>query len=326
MNAAKIFFLVGLAACSRASTPVTADAASPNTVNSAAILDAANSPSAAIDAAAAARADCAEPKKLTQLKTVDDVATFSGESLVGQTHAYDPETLAASALPPPKPHGNAITPSRYASIVNGVGLIVRGDMDGASVEDVTTHKAILAVGPCAAGGTWVYSLSTTARFLICETNREGKELWDLRVAHPSKDKPVDAGWMNGANGEGLSIAPNDSYAVAVPVHSWGNGEPTRSSITYFDLDARKTKPLGKATLDAVDAPNGNQNPYAVAFCGDGALFVASDDKDVVVYRGRDGARLAAAPAMKGGLVSFSESGRYISQSRNQKTTVFRLDL
>jgi hypothetical protein len=265
---------------------------------------------------------------LTQLGTVNDVARFSGESLVGQKHAYDPETLAESAPPPPPKSSNAITPSRYASVVNGVGLIVPRERGGARVEDVTTRKSIVTVGICNAGGLWTYSLSTTGRFLICDSNRAGLTLWDLHAAHPSGDKSFDFGWKDGPVGEGLFIAPNDSYAVAVPVLSWGSYEPTRDSITYFNFDSRKSKRLAKAPdpENDVNSEGEDAHPYRIDFCGTGELFAASGYKELTVYRGKDGTRLAGAPALKGGFISFSASGKYLSQNRNGKTTIFRLDL
>jgi hypothetical protein len=63
----------------------------------------------------------------------------------------------------------------------------------------------------------------------------------------------------------------------------------------------------------------------VAFCGDGLLFATSGEKELTVYRGRDGNRLAGALAMKGGNISFSASGQYLSQTRGAATTVFRLE-
>lgn len=275
---------------------------------------------ASIDAAVAARENCAEPKKLTQLATVNEEAHFTGESLEGSAHAYDPETGAAHDVGP-KPIVNApkTPPGRYAQVAGGWGLIWKEEEGDAKVEDVATRKKVFAFPPCTAGGTWVYALSTTGRFLICSSNRSGETFFELaRGAKAISD----------VSGEGIMLAPNDSYAVAVPVNMWGSGEATRTSITYFNLDTHKSVTLAKAAhLDMpTSEPTPKTNPYTAAFCGAGSLFVASADSEVVVYRGKDGARLAAAPAMKGGLVSFSQSGKYLSQSRSGKTTVFRLDL
>ena len=319
-------FLFFLTACSRnAASSANAATVAPVRIDSG---SAAQNDASVIDAAVA-RADCAEPSKLTQLGTVSDVGVFAGESLIGQKHSYDPETLAASERPnAPASPSKAFTPSRYSQIVNGVGLIAPDPTSDARVENVTTHQKILAVDLCNAGGTWTYSLSTTGRFLICNSNRAGLTLWDLHAAHPSKDKSVDVGWADGPIGEGLFIAPNDSYAVAVPVLSWGSNEPTRASITYFNFDSRKSKSLAKAPdpENDVNSEGEDAHPYRIEFCGAGDLFAASGYKELTVFRGKDGTRLAGAPALKGGIISFSASGKYLSQNRNGKTTIFRLDL
>lgn len=322
-NVVALFFLT---ACSRnAASSVDASAVVPIVATNVVVhFD------ASVVDAGVARADCAEPTKLTQLGTVNDVGTFSHETLIGQTHSYDPETLKPSALPPtppPEKPSTANTPSRYASIVNGVGLISSGEDSDARVEDAATHKLILNVDMCMAGGSWTYTLSSTGRFLICHSNRAGDFLWDLHAAHPDSSKMVTWGANDRVADEGLFVSPNDSYAVAVPVLSWGNNEPTRPSITYFDLDSHKSKSLGKAPdpENDVGSEGEDAHPYVVRFCGDGELFATSGFKELTVYRGKDGARLAGAPALKGGYISFSDSGKYLSQTRNGKTTIFRLD-
>lgn len=313
-----VFLFCGLAACSRSSSSSDLGA-SPNPQNSAAVLDSGNSSSATTDAAVAVREDCAEPKKLTQLATVNEEARFTGESLDGAAHAYDPETGAAHALGPKPVVKPTSTDGRYAQVAGGWGLIWKDQDIDATVEDVATKKKVMKFTPCAAGGSFVYSLSTTGRFLDCSNNRNG----DTFYALANGGKPITE-----LRGPGVSLAPSDKYAVVVPAIFWGNSEPTGTTITYVDLDTHKSKEVAKAAhLDLpTGEPNQKVNPYSAAFCGAGALFVASTDTEVAVYRGKDGARLAAAPALKGGLVSFSQSGKYISQSRNQKTTVFRLDL
>ena len=313
-----IFFLLTCAACSRSSSPSAAEQP-PNVVNPAVVLDAGNS-STVIDAATLARADCAEPKKLTQLATVNEEAKFAGELLEGDAHAYDPETGAAHPLgPKPVVKAPPSTKGRYAQVADGWGLIWNDGDANAKVEDVATKKKSFDFTPCAAGGAWGFSLSTTGRFLICSSNRSGDSFFDLGNGGKELAAP---------SGGGVMLSPNDAYAVAFPTLLWATDQPTRASITYFDLDTHKSRDLAKAAhLDMpTGEPNQKMNPYSVSFCGAGTLFVASTDTEVVVYRGKDGARLAAAPALKGGQVSFSQSGKYLSQSRNGKTTVFRLDL
>src|SRR5450432_656893 len=149
LKIAAIFFLAGLAACTRSSTQATTDASSPNPVNSAAVLDAGNSANAAIDASLATREDCAEPKKLTQLVTVNESARFNIETLEGTAHNFDPETAAPSELGP-KPIAKAPpnTPSRYAQVAGGWGLIWKDQEDTAKVEDVATRKKVMDFAPC----------------------------------------------------------------------------------------------------------------------------------------------------------------------------------
>jgi len=285
------------------------------------------------DAGRAPRPDCAEPATLVQLGTVRDVVAFEGNVLVGERRCYDPETLAvtprmAKPAEPERPKKQG----RYAEVAGGRGLIANTDDEAADVrlggsavvEDVATRKRLLAIDFCAAGGSWTYRLSRTGRFLICDSNRAGQTLWDLTARHPSPDDEVT--WPPDGRGgdEGLALSPNDAYAVSVPVLSWGGGLPTRASITYFDLDKHTSMALARAPNPEASAPV-VANPYDVAFCGDGLLFATSGEKELTVYRGRDGNRLAGALAMKGGNISFSASGQYLSQTRGAATTVFRLE-
>ncbi len=311
-------FLLGMAACSRASAP--SSNTSPNPLNSAAVLDAGSVADAAVDASVAAREDCAEPTKLTQLVTVNEDAQFYEETLEGGAHDFDPETGVASAhVPRPLVKPKPSAPSRYAQVAGGWGLIWKKGESDAKVEDVATRKKIMQFPACAAGGFWSYFLSSTGRFLVCAGNRGGDSFFDLE--HGGKE-------VTDVGGEGVELSPDDHYVVGVPVVMWGNGQPSRATIRYFNLDTHKSHDV--ATAVHLDEPNGDPNarvnPYFAAFCGDGALFAASADNEVVVARGKDGQRLAAAPALKGGVVSFSQSGKYISQTRDHKTTVFRLDL
>ena len=63
----------------------------------------------------------------------------------------------------------------------------------------------------------------------------------------------------------------------------------------------------------------------VAFCGEGQLFAIVTRHDLVIHRGKDGARLASARAMPGGGIEFSASGRYVLFTRAGAATVYRLD-
>ena len=235
--------------------------------------------------------------------------------------AFDPETLASKEKPAaqtkPRP---GQTPSRYKKVAAGKGLIWN-DEDHATVEDVSTHKVILTAPICAAGGTIDFDLSTTGRFLICFSSRAGQTLWDLTAAHPNPEKPA-------LSGNQLWLAPNDAYAITTPVLGFGTDLPTSKTIDWFDFNAPAHKSLGPAPI-AVPDKDGNlphsSLAFGVAFCGDGALFVVAESKELGIYRGADAQKLASAPSMQGGDVSFSTSGRYVSQTRGTATTVYRLD-
>jgi hypothetical protein len=248
---------------------------------------------------------------------VHDVASFDGEVLASDAHTYDPETLApASPLAPKEPPVEAAD-ARYRIVVGGFGL-VGSDPERGDVEEVASGHLVVQAGPCAAGGLIDFTLSSTGRFLICASNRGGLTLRDLRSPDPGE--PI--GWAadGGPRGEGLAVSPNDTYAVAVPVLTWGGDVPSRDSIAYYNLDRRTS-----VTLSRAPAPErSSANPYDVAFCGTGAVFAVSGLHELTLYRGDNGMRLTGAPAKKGGRLAFSASGRYLSRTWSGWTTVFRL--
>ncbi|MGH7282124.1 MAG: hypothetical protein ACRELY_11410 [Polyangiaceae bacterium] len=320
------FALLFLVACSKPSTSTSTSTSTIDTRPSTSTIDARPSTSTSTPTSAP-WTTCAEPRTLTQLGTLKDAAHFDGELLASTTGSFDPETLAPKVAPPSTTHPQpGITPSRYKQVVAGKGLIWHDD-DHATVEDASTHKVILKAPICSAGGTMDFELSPTGRFLICISSRAGQMLWDLTAAHPNPDKPVSFG-KDTTSDEGLSLAPNDAYGVVAPVLGWGTERPTRTSIEWLDFNAHTQKSLGAAPIAEPDAQGNLPKPslrFGVAFCGDGVLFAVAESKELGVYRGSDAQKLASVPSMQGGDVSFSASGRYVSQTRNGFTTVYRLD-
>jgi hypothetical protein len=245
---------------------------------------------------------------------VHDNAPFRGDVLASgwsaderEEHSYDPETLKPGPALPPEP----VDEDQSAFVTLAGGL--RVESDSGVVTEVATRRVVLQLEhPCAAGGVIVFSLSNTGRYLKCYATRAGLALWDLRSAHTEPDPPPS---MDGA---GLRLSPNDVYAVDVPTFPFAVEEPSGVAIVYHNLERRTSRTLSAAP--ALD----HDNPYDVAFCGDGSIFAVSGEHELTVYRGSDGQRLAGAPAKRGGRIVFSASGRYISQSRSGWTTVYRL--
>lgn len=270
-------------------------------------------------------ATCTEPTKLVQLGTLKQAAKFDGEVLDTSAAGFDPETLAPATLPPKPQKPHAQTPSRYQEVVAGRGLIFH-DEPPAIVEDVATKKVLLKAPICSAGGAIGFTFSKTGRFLICDSSRSGQMLWDLNVPSPNPDKPLS--WGAATSDPSLFVSPNDAYAIATPVLGFGTELPSRDAIVYFDLNTHKDKSLGAAPIAVPDKDGNLPNPslpFGVAFCGEGALFVVAESKELAVYRGADAQKLASAPSLQGGDVSFSASGRYVSQTRGHATTVYRLE-
>jgi hypothetical protein len=281
------------------------------------------------DAAVGAGTDAgayAQPSHMVQLGTVQGEAHFEGDVLVGNEHAYDPETL----VPRTKPRlpANARTPDRYAEVAGGVGLVKGPDWpfpQSVTLEDTATKKTLRVVETCAAAGgpPPAFWLSKTGRFLICEGTRGGDSVFDSRS---NGERDLSRGPKD------LTLSPNDRYAISVPVPSWLTLEPTRTEVVYFDLDADTSKAIASAEPKVpTNVWRIDKNPFGVSFCGDGKLFALSLEREIVVYRGADGARLASAPAVDGRETSFDAACRYVSQTRGdpttgRATTVFRLVL
>lgn len=267
---------------------------------------------------------CEIPKGLVQRGTVKERASFVGDVLVSDKSGYDPETLKPVKAPPKaKPDDEPRPLGKYADVEGAHGVVVNPAEPGATVENTTTHAPILKIThSCAAGGAMDFVLSRTGRFLICVSSREGQTLWDLSVGKPDPNKPV-AFDKDDTSDPGLMLAPSDAYGVLVPVIAFGTGAITRAAIAFTKLDGKPPKALTPATLSTdVETPN---EPFTVAFCGDGSIFATAGDKELGVYRGADGTKITSAPSLRGGTVSFSASGRYLSQTRGTATTVYRLE-
>jgi hypothetical protein len=253
---------------------------------------------------------------------VHDNASFRGEVLASgwssdlarEEHSYDPETLAPAPPLPPEPIDG--DESGFVTLVAGL----RVESDGGAVTDVATGRVILQVGPCAAGGFITFELSNTGRYLVCDSNRAGLWLWDLRSPHPDPAPQPDSDTLLSAvvGGPGWRLSPNDVYAVDVPVFPFAVEKPSGDTIRYYNLERRRSQSLSAAP--ALD----RETPYDIAFCGDGSIFAVSGEHELTIYRGSDGKRLAGAPAKKGGKIVFSASGRYLSQARSGWTTVYKL--
>jgi hypothetical protein len=304
--------LVLLVSCTRSAATTT------EVVEGGSVVDAGAAP-----VSVASRGACGPPSRIVSLGTVNEEAHFEGDVLVGEKHAYDPETLAVRAKPkhadPPRSTG------RYAAMGGAVGIVRGPEWPTITLEDTATKKVLRVVQTCAAAGgpPPALSLSTTGRFLICRASRTADFVFETR-SNGDRDPALSRGPND------VSLAPNDRYAIAVPVRSWLTLEPTGPEVLYFDLDARSSKPIAHAEPKVpTNRWDIDKNSFGVSFCGIGELFAISLDREVVVYRGADGARLASAPATKGRGTSFDAAGRYVSQTRGDPetgwaTTVFRL--
>ena len=315
-----------LVACSKPSTSSTGPASTPSTTASTPI-DSTPSPVVEVDAGAAPPATwkrCEIPKALVQLGTVKEKATFVGDLLVSEGTVYDPETVnpVKVAAKPKAPADGPHPSGKYADVEGGRGVIVDPASPGATVESTTTHASILKLSEnCAAGGAMEFLLSRTGRFLICDSSREGQTMWDLSAAKPDPKKPVVFD-KNDTADPGVRLAPNDTYGVLVPVIAFGTNAIARPAIAFTKLDGKAPVALTPASLSTDE--NAKNDPFTVAFCGDGAIFATAGDKELGVYKGSDGSRITSAPSLRGGDVSFSASGHYLSQTRGSATTVYRL--
>jgi hypothetical protein len=185
----------------------------------------------------------------------------------------------------------------------------------ARVIDLESGKVVAYTPACAAGGVWEYSLSNTGRFLVCEANRGRSRFWDAKRA--GRDAPI--------GGFGVSLAPNDTYAIAVPAIGGFVSEASLTEVVRVDLNSDAQKALTSDVHVPKDFNDTTPNT-PVAFCGQGALFAIVTLHEIAVYRGADGVRLAGTPAMPGGTLAFDRSGRYLLQSRAGASTVYRLDI
>jgi hypothetical protein len=279
------------------------------------------------DASAPVDFHCAEPSRLVQLGTVKEKASFRGELVAGARRAYEPEHLGPREVPPLPPAPAVKLSKRYREVAGGVGLIHDDEGYTAIVEDVATRRKLTDVQACTARGVPpAFSLSSTGRFVLCQAD-DSTSLTESRPTHSKKRREL----MEACSDGGLSLAPDDGYGVTVPT-LWAFGdEPTRTSVLWCDWDAMTSREIASAPHPKRLGWDGARagNAFGVAFC-EKALFAVSLEKEIVVFRGRDATRLAGAPAHQGGDLSFSASGRYLSQSRGNDdtgwaTTIYRLE-
>jgi hypothetical protein len=195
--------------------------------------------------------------------------------------------------------------------VLGDRAIVKTEEDsGATVVSILTGRIFRHESACVAGGTFEWSLAPG--FLMCTSYRFGSFLFAL---DGGKDITVD---------QSTSLSPDNRYLVHRPGVSWGSTLLSPDRVSYERVGGRTitlTKDVPPATEDT--PPLSPTVP--VAFCGDGALFAIVTRHDLVIHRGKDGARLAAARALPGGAIEFSASGRYVLFKRAGASTVYRLD-
>jgi hypothetical protein len=286
----------------------------------------------------ASRPRCNDPARVVQLGTVKEPASFEGELLVAGNQALDPETLTPRPRPrtkrPPVPDQYEYRrQGRYYDAAGGVGLL-ESETGEVQVVDLASRRGLLTIESCAPGGAINILLSGTGRFVVCWSNRFGA------VVTPVRGKRDDAiAWGDlGGQVSGLELAPNDTYAVALADLAWADRKE-RKNAQWFAIDPPPSlAPVTRPPRNLAPIPYEWQPPespgeprrrwpreVSLAFCGDGDIFALVIGGKLIVFRGADGERLAEAPVLAGGDLSFSGSGRYVSQTRGKATTVFRLE-
>jgi hypothetical protein len=288
--------------------------------------------------ARASRSRCNDPARVVQLGTVKQGASFEGELLVADEQALDPETLTPRPRPrtkrPPVPElGEYRRQGRYYDAAGGVGLL-EGDTGGVQVVDLASRRSLMRIESCAPGGAIEILLSGTGRFVVCDSNRFGVVVTPVRG---KRDGAISWGDL-GSQVSGLRLAPDDTYAVVLADQAWVD-RTERKNAQWLAIDPPPSlAPVTRPPRDLAPIPYEWQPPEApgeprrrwpreisLAFCGDGELFALVIGGKLIVFRGADGERLAEVPVMAGGDLSFSGSGRYVSQTRGRATTVFRLE-
>ena len=176
---------------------------------------------------------------------------------------------------------------------------------------VTGAVVLKDASPCASGGVVNYSL--TSRFLWCHSSRFGSTGHDLRTG---REIYV---------GQSAIVSPDESYFVRVPGVGLAGDLISEDRADWVRANDGRTVTLSTDVPNATDVTPALTSTVPIAFCGDGKLFAITTQKDLVVHRGADAKRLAAARAMPGGHVAFSKSGRYVVYERAGAATVYRLD-
>jgi hypothetical protein len=284
------------------------------------------------------RPRCNDPARVVQLGTVKEAASFEGELLVAGEQALDPEALAPRPRPrtkrPPVPDQYEYRrQGRYYDAAGGVGLL-EGDTGGVQLVDLASRRRLMAIESCAPGGAINILLSGTGRFVVCESNRFGVVVTPVRG---KRDGAITWGDLGGQV-SGLNLAPDDTYAVVLADQAWVDRQE-RKNAQWFAVDPPPSlAPVTHAPRNLAPIQYEWQPPespgeprrrwpreVSLAFCGDGEIFALVIGGKLIVFRGADGERLAEVPVLAGGDLSFSGSGRYVSQTRGRATTVFRLE-
>jgi hypothetical protein len=196
--------------------------------------------------------------------------------------------------------------------VHGDLAAFEGESMTVSVMNLVTHKEVVKdVSVCTAGGMWSWELSS--RFLWCNSNRGGWVGTDLRSG-----KTFDVG-------QSAFVALDESYLVRVPGVGMPGNLISEDHVEWASANTGRTVTLTKDVVRATDQTTPLTSTVPLAFCGEGKLFAIATRKELVVYRGADARRLAAAGAKPGGAISFSRSGRYLIDARAGAATVYRLE-
>jgi hypothetical protein len=210
---------------------------------------------------------------------------------------------------------DGLTGKRDARTYIAVGddlVAFQDEVTGITVRNISTHAIILKdIGPCAAGGTWTWSISP--RFLWCDSNRGGRTGYDL---HTGKAFEV---------GQSAFTSPDERYVVRVPGVGWGSNLISEGHAEWTSADTGRTVTLTKDVPHATEDTEPLTSTMPVAFCGTGKLFAIVTKRDLEIHRGADGKRLAVARSMPGGALEFSKSGRWILDKRAGAATVYRLE-
>jgi hypothetical protein len=204
-----------------------------------------------------------------------------------------------------------VDPRRFEGILGDRAILESETDSDATVVNLATGKLVRHQPPCTAGERVDWSLSPG--FLECASNRFGANLFAL---DGGKDISVD---------QATSLSPDHRYLVHRPGVSWEGSLLSPDRVSYERVGGGRTITLTKDVPPVTEESPRLSVTVPIAFCGEGELFAIVTQRDLVIHRGKDGARLASARAMPDGGIEFSASGRYVLFTRAGAATVYRLD-